>query len=62
LGGVLVDAKTGRELQENDGVLITDTMNVSIKMGTTKAVYAELMDTHLDPSGDGFCLWMMAND
>jgi hypothetical protein len=62
MGGVLIDASTGMEFQENDGVLITDQMNISIKMGTSKQISANLMDTHLDPSGDGFCLWMMAND
>jgi hypothetical protein len=62
LGGVLIDASTGMEFQENDGVLITDQMNVSIKMGTSKSVSAVLQNTHPNPSGDGFCLWMLAYD
>lgn len=62
LGGVLIDASTGMEFQENDGVLITDQMNVSIKMGTSKQISADLKDTRLDPSGNGFCLWMLAYD
>lgn len=63
LEGVLIDASTGIEIKEEDGVVTSDNTELKIRIDTIKkTVSAVPHKTWRDPYGNKFCVWMKTTD